>query len=238
MKKFHKSQWDPNPSRRVNLSLKKGYPARRADPGWLLRSCKYLLQVDRRRVDPLRRVEANPGSCKGGLRDTCLEHYSVDPAHFYTSPGLAWKACLTKTRVRLELLTDPDMLVMFERGIRGGITQAVHHYASANNPYMGDLYDPSEESSYLQYLDTNNLYGWAMSQPLPTGRFRWVDVKPNEIRKLAKREDKGCLLEVDVSYPRDLHDSHNDLPFMCERFKIGGIEKLVPNLRTKQPTLT
>ena len=72
------------------------------------------------------------------FRDTCLEHYSLDPAHFYTSPGLAWKACLRKTRVRLELLTDSDMLLMFERGIRGGITQAVHRYASVNNPYMGD----------------------------------------------------------------------------------------------------
>ena len=67
MKIFHKSQRDPNPSRRVNPGLMKGYPARRVDPGWLLRSCKYLLQVDRRRVDPLRRVEANPGSYKGGL---------------------------------------------------------------------------------------------------------------------------------------------------------------------------
>ena len=150
------------------------------------------------------------------FRDTCLEHYFLDPAHFYTSPGLAWKGCLRKTRVRLELLTDPDMLLMFERGIRGGITQEVHRYESANNKYLGDQYDPSQESSYLEYLDANNLYGWAMSQLLPTGRFRWVDVKPNEILKLTKCEDKGYLLEVDVSYPRELHDSHNDLPFMCE----------------------
>ena len=119
------------------------------------------------------------------FRDTCLEHYKLDPAHFYTSPGLAWKACLRKTRVRLELLTDPDMLLMFECGIRGGITQVVHCYASVNNSYMGKLYNPKEENSYLQYLDTNNLYGWAMSQPLPTGRFRWVDIKPDEISKLA-----------------------------------------------------
>ena len=70
------------------------------------------------------------------FRDTCLEHYSLDPAHFYTSPGLAWKACLKHTGIRLELLTDPDMLLMFKRGIRGGITQAVHRYAMANNPYM------------------------------------------------------------------------------------------------------
>ena len=162
------------------------------------------------------------------FRNTCLERYKLDPVHFYTSPELAWKACLRKARVRLELLTDPDMLLMFEHGIRGGITQAIHHYSSANNPHMEETYNPSEESSYLQYLDVNNLYGWAMSQPLPTGRFRWIDVKPNEIRKLMKR-NKGYLLEVDVSYLRDLHNSLNDLPFMCERLKIGGIEKLVLN---------
>ena len=168
------------------------------------------------------------------FRNTCLEHHKLDPAHFYTPPGLAWKACLRKTRVRLELLTDPDMLLMFERGIREGITQAVHRYAAANNKYMGDQYDLSQESSYLQYLDANNLYGWAMSQPLPTGRFRWVSIEPNKVGKLAAHTNKGYLLEVAVSYPRDLHDSHNDLPFMCERLKIGGIEKLVPNLCNKK----
>ena len=78
------------------------------------------------------------------FRDTCLKHYSLDPAHFYMALGLAWKACLKKTGVRLELLTDPDMLLMFERGIQGGITQVVHRYASANNKYMGDLYDPNK----------------------------------------------------------------------------------------------
>ena len=86
------------------------------------------------------------------FRDTCLRHYKLDPVHFYTSPGLAWKACLKQTGIRLELLTNPDMLLMFERGIRGGITQAVHKYTSANNKYMGDRFDPKSESSYLQYL--------------------------------------------------------------------------------------
>ena len=168
------------------------------------------------------------------FRNTCLEHYKLDPAHFYTSPGLTWKPCLRKTRFRLELLTDPDMLLMFEHGIRGGITQVVHHYTSANNPYMGETYNPSEESSCLQYQDANNLYGWAMSQLLLTGRFRWVDVMPNKVGKLAARTDKGYLLEVDVSYPRDLQDSHNDLPFMCECMDINGIEKLVLNLHNKK----
>ena len=118
------------------------------------------------------------------------------------------------------------MLLMFERGIRGGITQAVHRYAAANNPYMGDKFDPDECTSYLQYLDANDLSGWAMSQTLPTGGFRWVSIEPNEVRELAARTDKGYLLEVDVSYPRELHDSHNDLTFICEKMKIGGVEKL------------
>ena len=95
---------------------------------------------------------------------------------------------------------------------------------------MRELYNPGKESSYLQYLDANNLYGWAMSQPLPTGGFKWVDANPNEIDKLTRHTDKGYLLEDDVSYLRDLHNSHNDLPFMCERMKINRVEKLVPNL--------
>ena len=126
------------------------------------------------------------------------------------------------------------MLQMFEHGIRGRITQVVHKYAAANNPYIGDKFDPNEDTIYLQHLDANNLYGWAMSQPLPTGGFRWVDVNPNEISELATRTDKGYILEVDVSYPAELHNPHNNLPFMCETIEINGVEKLVPNLRDKK----
>ena len=168
------------------------------------------------------------------FRDTCLKHYKLDPAHFYTSLGLAWKACLKHTGIRLELLTDPDMLLMFEWEIRGRITQAVRKYASANNKYMGDKFNPNEDTTYLQYLDANSLYSWTMSQPLPTGEFKWVDVNPNEISELATRTDKGYLLEVDVSYPKELHNPHNDLPFMCERMEINGVEKLVSNLGDKK----
>ena len=99
---------------------------------------------------------------------------------------------------------------------------------------MEDRFEPRSESSYLQYLDANNLYGWAMSQPLPTGGFKWVDVNPNELSELATRSDKSYLLEVNVSYPKELHNPHNDLPFMCERMEIKGVEKLVPNLRDKK----
>ena len=99
---------------------------------------------------------------------------------------------------------------------------------------MGSEYTPGEPTRYLQYLDANNLYGWAMSQPLPTGGFHWVDIKPDEISKLVNSSEKGYLLEVDVRYPRELHDYHNDLPFMCERMAIGGVEKLIPNLYYKK----
>ena len=130
------------------------------------------------------------------------------------------------------------MLLMFERGIQSGITQSVHRWAAANNPYMGSEYDRSKPIEYLQYLDANNLHGWVMSQPLPTGRFRWVEVRgdlnPKNIVNLMAKTDHGYLLEVDVYYPKELHDYHNDLPFMCEKIKINGVEKLVPNLYNKR----
>ena len=107
------------------------------------------------------------------FRSTCLKHYKLDPAHYYTSPGLAWDACLKTTGQHLELLSDYDMLMMFERGIRGGITHISKRYAEANNKYMKN-YNPGKESTFIQYLDANNLYGWAMSQNLPTHGFKWM----------------------------------------------------------------
>ena len=99
---------------------------------------------------------------------------------------------------------------------------------------MGSDFNPNLPTKYLQYLDANNLYGWAMSQPLPTEGFKWVNIKPDRISKLAKLKLKGYILEVDVRYPKELHDSHNDLPFICERMKINGVEKLIPNLYDKK----
>ena len=164
------------------------------------------------------------------FRKVCLDNYGLDPAHFYTAPRLAWKACLKKTGVRLDLLLDPDMLLMVERGIRGGITQSVHRWAAANNPYMGSEYDHTKPTRYLQYLDANNPYGWAMSQPLPAGGFKWVDIHPDEIGELVNCSNRRYLPEVDVAYPKELHEYHKDLPFMCGRITINGVEKLVPNL--------
>ena len=103
----------------------------------------------------------------------CLNIYEIDPVYFVSAPGLAWQACLKKTGVKLELLTDIDMLLMVEKGTRGGICQATHRYAKANNKYMKN-YNKNIESSYIQYLDANNLYGWAMSQKLPVNGFKWI----------------------------------------------------------------
>ena len=110
------------------------------------------------------------------FRNMCLEIYELDPVYFVSAPGLAWQACLKKTGVKLELITDYDMILMIEKGIRGGICQATHRYAKANNKYMKN-YDKNIESSYIEYLDANNLYGWAMSQKLPVNGFKWVKQK-------------------------------------------------------------
>ena len=108
------------------------------------------------------------------FRDKCIEIDKLDPAHFLSAPGLSWKACLKKTKVELGLLTDIDMLLMFKKGIRGAMCQATNRYAKANNKYMNN-YDKNKESSYLVYLDANNLYGYAMSKKLPIRNFRWLD---------------------------------------------------------------
>ena len=107
------------------------------------------------------------------FRKACIKTYELDPAHFISLPGLAWQAWLKKTGEELELLTDYDMLLMIEEGIRGGKCHAVHRYAKANNKYMKN-YDENKESSYIQYLDANNLYGATMSEKLPINEFKWV----------------------------------------------------------------
>ena len=170
------------------------------------------------------------------FRNMCLKEYELEPAHFLSLPGLAWQACLKKTDIELELLTDYDMLLMVEKGIRGGICHSIRRYAKANNKYMKN-YNKNEESSYIQYLDANNLYGWAMSQKLPVNGFKWIyNDKINEefIKNYNKNDKKGYILEVDIKYPKKLHDLHSDLPFLPERMEINKCKKLVCNLYNKK----
>ena len=105
------------------------------------------------------------------FRNKCIEIYELDPAHFLSGPGFAWQACLKKTGIKLELLSNVDMFLIVEKGIRGGVCHAIHKCAKANNKYMKN-YDKNKDSSYIQYLDANNLYGWTMSQKLPVDGFK------------------------------------------------------------------
>ena len=163
------------------------------------------------------------------FRDVCQHHYKLDPAWYYTAPGLTWDACLRETRVEFELLHDQDMLLMVEKGIRGGVSMISNRYGKANNKYMGEEYDPSKPSTYISYLDANNLYGWAMSRKLPTDGFQWMTPW-----QLDNWFIHTCIVEVDLEYPIRLHDLHNDYPLAPDHLRMDKVEKLVPNLQRKE----
>ena len=163
------------------------------------------------------------------FRSLCIKNYNLDPAHYYTAPGLAWDAALKFTEVNLELLSDIDMLLMAEKGIREGVSMISHCYGKANNKYMGERFDAQKPSKYITYLDANNLYGWSMSKPLPTHGFEWM--KPKELENW---ENYSCILEVDLEYQKELHDLHNDYPLAPERVEVNKIDKSIPNLRDKK----
>ena len=148
-------------------------------------------------------------------------------------------------------ITEPDMYLFIEKGLRGGISMVSHRHAQANNPQMQN-YNPEQPTSFLQYLDSNNLYGWAMSQPMPTGGFQWVEFTEKLLETPADATN-GYIFEVDLKYPASLHRQHNDYPLAPEKMKVSkeqmspyqqrlinelGItsfetEKLVPNLMDK-----
>ena len=151
--------------------------------------------------------------CFENFRNQCLQYYGLDPAHYYTAPGLSWDAALKMTGVELELLTDIDMHLMIEKGVRGGVSTISTRYAKANNSYMAD-YDKDKPPVYLLDLDANNLYGWAMSQPLPTHGFKWsseekIEELSTTIMDVAENDPTGYILEVDLEIPEDKHDYFN-----------------------------
>ena len=123
---------------------------------------------------------------------------------------------------------DIDMLLMFENGIiRGGVSMITKRFAQANNKYMGKKFNPSKPSKYIQYLDANNLYGWAMMKNLPVGNLKWM-------KNFKNWKNIPCILKVDLEYPKYLHDLHNDFPLAPESLLVNGVEKLIPNLRNKE----
>ncbi|XP_030745267.1 uncharacterized protein LOC115874300 [Sitophilus oryzae] len=174
------------------------------------------------------------------FRLTAHKTYSLDPAHTYTLPGYAWQIMLyqmSKTaQQHLELLTDLDMVLFIEKGIRGGLSQCSKRYAEANNKYMNN-YNSSKEETYLMYFDINNQYGWAMSQYLPYGGFKWLSSLQNfNSLDIPDDADTGYILEVDLEIPHELHDIFSDLPPCPEHTKPPGSKnsKLLATLYNKK----
>ena len=175
-------------------------------------------------------------------REVIMKNYDLDPIHFYTAPSLSWSAGLKFTNVKLEIPSDIDMHIFFDRGLRGGISMVSHPYAKANNKHMKEYYDVKTKQSYIKFVDANNLYGWAMSQSLPTGGFKWVrrlktDVPAltngdagfktlqeweKDIKNLQDGGDTGYMFEVDLVYPKNLHmdEMHDNFPLAPEAIKI------------------
>ncbi|XP_066933395.1 uncharacterized protein [Clytia hemisphaerica] len=194
------------------------------------------------------------------FRSTCLRYYGIDPARCFTAPGLSFESALKMTKVELELMTDIDMYLFCETAIRGGVSTITHRYAKSNLPSKPG-YDDTQPTRHLMYWDANNLYGWAMSQYLPIGDFTWMtadEISALNVDDAKDDDDIGYILEVDLEYPQELHDSHSDYPLAPERMIVQPDElssthlkiaealrgdsytilpsttKLIPNLRNKE----
>ena len=184
---------------------------------------------------------------------TCIKHYELDPCHDLSSPGLIWDAMLKMTDVKLEKISDIDKYLFIEKESRGGISYIAKRYAKANNKYMND-YDLETLSTFITYLDKNNLYGWITSEYLLHAEFNWLkNVDKFEVNSINEKSDPGFFIEVDLEYPNEFHELHNDYPLAPEKLavtndmlskyckkidekydiKVGNVKILIPNLRNK-----
>ena len=172
------------------------------------------------------------------FQNMCFKIYELDPTKFISAQGLAWKAALKKTKIKLGILADNwyRYVKKVEKGIRGRICHSIYWYVKANNKYMKDC-DKNKESSYIQYWDVNNLYGGAMSQKIPENNFEWVkdifQFNKCFIKNYNEESNEGYFLEVDVQYIELLHELHNELPFLPEKMKTEKVEKLVAHFHDK-----
>ena len=150
------------------------------------------------------------------FRDMCLSYYGLDPVYSYTLPNFAFDAMLKLTGIEIDLVYDQEMYEIIEAGLRGGMTQTTCKKVEANNKYMGSDYDSGKESSYINYLDANNLYGLSMIQKLPYRSLKWDDKITEDDIINYDNGRTGYILEVDLEYPKELHDLHNDYPLAPE----------------------
>ena len=134
------------------------------------------------------------------------------------------------TKVELELITDPDMYIFFEKGMRGGVSYISNRYSKVNDKYFNS-YDPKQESKRIIESDANNLYGSAMSKFLPTNSYKWTDPKEFELNKYTSNSSKGCVIEIDLEYPKDLRALHNDYPLAPDKIEIK--REMLPHFQLK-----
>ena len=187
------------------------------------------------------------------LIDTCMKFYGLDPYHYFSSPGLSWDLMLKITGTELEKISDIDKYLFIEKGLRGRISYIAKEYAKANNKCM-KVYDSKEPSKFITYLDSNNLYGWAMSEYLPYGGYKWLkNVNEFDVMSVSEKSPIEYIIEVDLKYTEELHALDNDYPLAPEKIafsydrlsncckkiadkykiKVGDVKKLIPNLGNK-----
>ena len=143
------------------------------------------------------------------FRNNSLGNYGLCPSHYLSAPSLSWDAKLKITTIKLELITDTEMYIFFEKGIRGGVSYISNRYTKANNKYLKPD-DPKQESKHIIYLTANNLYGYAMSIFLQTSGLKYIHPKVFDLNKYINNSSKGYVLEVDLEYPKELHKLHNN----------------------------
>ena len=153
---------------------------------------------------------------------TCIKFYGLDPCHYFCYPGLSWGAMLRMTGIKLEKMSNIDKYLLIEKGLRGGISYITKRYAKANKKHMND-YDPNKQSTFLSYLDIDNLYGLAMSEYIPCERFKWLkNVAEFDVMSINEKSRIGYFLEVDLEYSDELYELHNDCPLAPEKLAVSS----------------
>ena len=149
------------------------------------------------------------------FRKACMENYKLDPCYYFTLLGLSWNAMLKMTKMELQPMSDINTFQFIEKGMRRGISSIMHWYGKTNKLMQG--YVEELVTKYIMYLDANNLYRWTMIQYLPTGSFKWLtedETRSLDLSKYHEDSEEGLILEVDLEYPQELHDLHNEYSCM------------------------
>lgn len=191
------------------------------------------------------------------FRSITQHNYNLEPAHFLSAPDLTWTAGLKMTDIKLELFTDVNMYLMVEKGIRGGICIIGKRFSECNNPYVLETYDHKKPNKYIVSIDINNLYGFSMTGNLPYSNFKWLtfeEINNFDVMSISCNSEIGYILDVDLEYPPEIHNIHNDLPMAVDHLNItynnlspyqknilknnglklnNNAKKLIPNLNDK-----